>query len=262
MQMWVPLTPTAHGAGSAGSGVVTRSLKIYYYCMTLSDRDRTIISYVTRFKQLSSSHIHELVFSSLTTNTPTQRALRRLVESGHLARIEHRLVGGSRGGSGIYVYQLGRKATDFYQGRYLPSRAVNYHSLAIADCYLEIRRLDRAGQVQIVALSTEPDCHTDKLKPDMFIALNRPEKSRLDIWFEIDMGTESQVRIREKLQRYWREYEAHTEGKFPAVVFVAVDEDRRRELAWMLTQVPRDVQEARLFRVVAKGHLANLFNGG
>jgi len=226
--------------------------------MTLSDRDRTVLTYVTRFKQLSSAHIHELVFSHLSTNTPTQRTLRRLVASGHLARIEHRLVGGDKGGSGQYAYQLGRKATDFYQGRYKPRMAVDYHSLAIADCYLELRRLE-PDVLQIVALSTEPDCHTDKLKPDMFIALNRPGKSRLDIWFEIDMGTESQVRIREKLQRYWREYEAHTEGKFPAVVFVAVDEDRRRELAWMLTQVPKDVQEARLFRVVAKGHLANLF---
>lgn len=173
-------------------------------------------------------------------------------------------MGGSRAGSGLYVYQLGRKATDFYQGRYAPARAVNYHSLAIADCYLELRRLEAAGSVEIIGLSTEPDCHVSvggrDLKPDMYVEIGRRERSKLYLWLEIDMGTESQARLREKMQRYYRAYDGIPEGdglQFPGVVFVAVDEDRRRELAWLLTQIPK--QARHLFKVVAKEHLSELF---
>lgn len=216
--------------------------------MTLDGRDRAVVHLVARFHQAASAQIHELVFSDLASKTPYDRALRRLAAGNYLARIERRVVGGSRGGSGQYVYQLGRRGYFLhYTGRYNPSRAVNYHSLAVLDSYLIIKRLERAGAVAIAGVSTEPDCWVQigrtELKPDLHIELAGSSGEKLKLWLEVDMGTEGQRAIKDKLERYWRAFNEADVGLwpvFPRVVFVAVDDERVKELRWFIGQGPRD----------------------
>lgn len=211
---------------------------------TITGRDLAVVQQVAKFHQLSSKHIYDLLFHSLTYR-PHHRALRRLVAAGYLRRIERRMVGGSRGGSGQYIYCLGRRG--FYlhfTGRYTPARAVNYHALTIADCYVLMKQLERQGKLEIAGFSSEPDCWVNvggvQLKPDLYVDLGR-----LRLWLEVDMGTEPQRQIRIKLETYWRAYEDADVDRwpvFPQVLFVAVDDERATELAWLIGQAPERQQ--------------------
>jgi hypothetical protein len=228
----------------------------------LSPRDLSIVQLVARFKQVASSHIHELLFTDIKSHTPADRALRRLTASGHLQRVERRIVGGSRGGSGQYVYQLGRRGFYVYfEGRYAPWRTVNYHALAIVDSYVVMRRLERAGYVAIAGVSTEPDCWVkvggNELKPDLYLELARATGERLKLWLEIDMGTEGQRQIKDKLERYWRAYNEADWPVFPRTIWVAVDAEREKELAWLISQGPPDARI--LFQVTTLAGLPSLF---
>lgn len=231
----------------------------------LSDRDRRVIALVTRFKQLTARHITYLLFNDVLSKTPVDRTLKRLADRGYLLRTERRIVGGARGGSGQYVYSLGRRGFFLTQaGRFAPMRTVNFHTLAIADAFIELKRLEQAGELVIIGVSTEPDCWVRvggvELKPDMHVELAQPSVEPLKLWLEIDMGTESQRQIREKLERYWRAYneaDVTTWPVFPSVVFLAVDEERERELKWLVGQGPKEAQK--IFQVCTLAHFASLF---
>lgn len=235
--------------------------------MQISDRDRRVVQLVARFKQMAAAHLQELLFADRSSRTPCDRALKRLTERRYLARIERRMVGGSRGGSGQYVYQLGpRGHTLFFEGRYIPARTINYHTLAIVDAYLELHRLYVAGRIVIVGFSTEPDSWVTidryQLMPDLYVELERPQDpgNRLKIWFEVDMGSEGQRQIKAKLERYWNAYNAADSQQwpvFPVVMFAAADEYRARELSWLIEQGPADAQA--LFRVTTIEELSEGF---
>lgn len=234
--------------------------------LDLPPRDRAIVRWVADFKQMSSSQIHELLFAASASHTPTNRALRRLVASGHLLRIERRIVGGARGGSGQYVFQLGRRGFYlFFDGRFSPWRTVNYHALAIVDTVLALRRLERAGFLSLVGMSTEPNCHVrignEDLRPDLYIELAWPGGDRLKLFFEIDMATEGQKQLRDKLMRYWRAYneaDVSVWPIFPRIIWVAVDAERDKELRWLIGSLPPDSQV--LFSVCTLATLADLFS--
>src|SRR3954447_18081319 len=144
--------------------------------LDLSGRDRLVVQLIARFKQASSRQVHELLFPGVSY-TPADRSLKRLTQAGYLTRIERRTVGGSRGGSGQYVYGLGRRGFYMhYDGRFSPPRTANYHALEILNTYIALRRLELAGRLQILGLSTEPDCWVriggDELKPDLYVELS------------------------------------------------------------------------------------------
>ncbi len=229
----------------------------------LTGRDRLIVQLIARFKQASSRQVHELLFPHVTY-TPADRALKRLTERGYLTRIERRTVGGSRGGSGQYVYGLGRRG--FYmhfEGRFIPPRTVNYHALAILDSYIALYRLQQAGRLVIVGLSTEPDCWLkvggNELKPDLYVELSRGSGNTLRLWLEVDMATEGQRQIKDKLLRYWQAYNEAEWPTFPRVVWVAVDDERAKELRWLIRQLPEERQG--LFTVRTLANFGGAFGG-
>jgi hypothetical protein len=175
------------------------------------------------------------------------------------------MVGGLKGGSGQYVYQLGNRGFFLFNEKgkkYNPARVVNYHSIAIVDCYLILRRLELARKLEIAGWTTEPDCwvtiERNELHPDMYVELAAPRSAR--VWLEIDMGTEGQKQLKEKLSRYWRAYnvvDATEWPEFPLVLFVAVDEERERELRWLIEQGTEE--QRKLFRVTTKDALGEFF---
>lgn len=246
--------------------LVSRQTFRYYIPMFIQDRDLNVIQLVSRFNQLSSHQIRQLVFYDTLSNNPADRSLTRLVERGMLARIERRRPGGARGGSGQYVYQLGptghklcRSDADGHVPRYIPARAIRPHTLAIADCFVALHQLGRDGKLTIAGYLTEPDCHVTiadhgheyQLKPDLYVELVRPDGSNpVRLMIEIDMATQGQKQITDKLVRYWRAREAAVGDQFPVnqfVVFVAIDETRAAELRWILAK--GDEEQRRLFRV-------------
>jgi len=230
----------------------------------LTDRDRRIVQFVARFQQVASSHIQTLLFPD-TGRTPTDRALRRLVEREYLIRIERRLVGGARGGSGQFVYSLGRRGFYMYfTGRYIPARTVRPHTLAIVDCVVALRSLERGGLLTIVGMSTEPDCWTviggNELKPDLYIELARPSGQRLKLYLEIDMATERHKQIRAKLETYYRAWGEAVLDIFPGVIWIAVDDEREKELRWFIGEMPRADAHV-LFQVTTIALLPALLGG-
>lgn len=234
--------------------------------MTPEGRDLRIVQWVARFGQLGSGHIQTLDGGfELKSSTPYSRALRRLTANGYLIRIERRMVGGTKGGSGQYVYALGRKGYYlFHEGRYNPARNIRYHSIAIADAFLEFRRLEYRGLLKINGFSSEPDCHVSiggvVVRPDMTLDINLPDATRLQLFIEVDQGTETQAQIRSKLDMYWRAYNNADIDEwpiFPKVLFIGIDEARAKELKWIIGRMPDDAQA--LFDVTTRERLASTF---
>lgn len=233
--------------------------------MSIDGHDRGVVQWVARFGQLSASHIQQLVFYDRASHTPCSRSLRRLVANNYLIRIERRMAGGSKGGSGQYVYALGRRGFYLFKtGRFNPARTVNYHTLAIADCFVTVRQLERSDQLTVMGMSTEPDCHVNigryDLTPDMALDIARRDGSRMRLWLEVDMATETQSQIRIKLERYWKAYNEADVSEwpiFPKVLFIAVDNERDIELRWLIEQGPTEAQG--LFAVTTRDKLASTF---
>lgn len=224
---------------------------------SIDQRDHSVITFVARFKQLTTTQINELAFADLSSPMPCHRTLHRLLDRAYVVRLEHRLVGGQRGGSGQYVYQLGREGhRQFSEGKYAPWTTISLHTLAIADAYLAVVRLERAGVLTINEYQTEPDCHEAtgryQLKPDLYLDTTRVVNGeRLLVWFEVDRGTERPIRIRTKLERYWNAFNETTTEKWPhwpVIVWLAHSDERAEELRKILAQGPKEAKS--MFRVM------------
>lgn len=235
-----------------------------------SDRDLAAIRLVMRLQHVTSTHIQELAFSNLSNNTACKRCLNRLVKLQYIDRLDRRFIGGSRGGSAHYVYRLGRRGhfllTDEpYQAKRQPVE----HSLAVADCVVILHQLERSGAITVASVLTEPDCHEyvggEYLKPDLFVELIHPERGRLILWLEIDMATQGRKRIMQKLGMYVSAYRNSVEAEhrkwpeWPICMFVAVDDERAKELLWLIKQLPETARS--LFRVTTRANLAELLTG-
>ena len=233
---------------------------------TIDQRDAAVIQLVTRFRQLTASHIRELLFAHLASHTPCDRTLRRLVDQQFLMRLEFRRPGGSDGGSGHYVYQLGREGHKQYRkGAFKPWSTINRHALAIADTYLALVRLERQGIISINGYTTEPNCHVQvgkhKLEPDLYISLNRLSSGQhRPLWLEVDRDTEHDTHIKKKLANYWHAYSEADASQFPewpGVIWIALTDWRAKELRTTIAQGPKEAQK--LFRVMTLDEFAASF---
>jgi hypothetical protein len=187
------------------------------------------------------------------------------VDQKHLSRLK-RLVGGDQGGSGQFVYQLGRAGWKLLDkpGAYWAPRAVNLHTLAIADCYVTLKQAERTGELEVLVFTTEPECHQTVgnilLTPDAYVELgNRAERIKYAHWLEVDRGTEHLDKIQEKCIRYWRAFQVWQGEFFPTVLFVVPDERRVREIQTVVEGGPEDTQT--LFKVCEFQYLTKGIDG-
>lgn len=248
----------------------------YLFCMTLTDRDRKIVQLVARFSQASVSDVHALLFAHNESRTPCDRALQRLTLQTYLRRVERRAIGGRQGGSGQFVYCLGKaghreygrhvhKDGTSYIPRYNPKRKIDYHALGIMETFRIFTDKARVGEFDILGYTTEQNGDAwqwigpDWLQPDLYIELGRDGKRR-QYYIEVDMATESHGHIIAKYQRYWRAckagYDTDAWPKVRRVMFAAIDEERAAELQWLLRRV--DSESHRIFDFVAIPTLRDL----
>lgn len=219
----------------------------------LSPRDLQIIELVSRFRIMTGEQLRAAVFPSQVSGTPCDRALKRLTDSGHLVRLA-RLVGGFGGGSGCYVYQLGRVG---WRGlgkgaTYRPLRVADLHTLTITECFVMLERLARRGEVTVITYQPEPVCHVTVggigLTPDAYVELgSRLHSLKFLYWLEIDRDTENSDTIKGKCIRYWRAYKACGDEVFPYVIFVVPDSRRAKEIERVVARGPDEAQA--LFQV-------------
>jgi hypothetical protein len=226
----------------------------------LSERDQELIQLVAKFKQMTRGQIRDSLFRDLASATPADRTLKRLLEQGYLSRLR-RLVGGDRGGSGQYVYQLGRAGWRLLDkpGEYWAPRAINLHSLAVADCYVTLKQAERDASFEVLAFVTEPACHRGVgdvlLTPDAYVEVgHHAERVKRAFFLEADRATEHTDKIQEKCSRYWRAYQLWQGEYFPSVAFVVPDERRGREIGRVVASGPP--QARALFRWVEVSSLA------
>ncbi|ROP38983.1 replication-relaxation family protein [Saccharothrix texasensis] len=214
----------------------------------LSERDRAVVELVGRFRQLTTKQVRALNFANLASPTPADRTLKRLVERKYLARLE-RLLGGHRGGSAQYVYQLGRAGWKllYRPGAYWAPRAVNLHALAVADCFVALKEAEQRAELEVISFITEPDCHQIvsqvRLTPDAYVELTA-HGQKLTSWLEVDRGTEHLGVIQEKCERYWQAFRSgQWDGVFPYVLFIVPDERRKRAVHQVFQAGPAEAAE-------------------
>ncbi|WP_329101624.1 replication-relaxation family protein [Streptomyces sp. NBC_01439] len=209
--------------------------------MELTHRDYDVLKLTHTFSQLASTHLSELLFADRSHSVP-DKVIGRLVRLGYLSRVGRRATG-SKGGAGAFVYQLGRAGRLLLDvdGRLMPN--VNNHALMIADTYLELRRAEKLGVLQLKDWSVEFPV-PPSVRADLFAMVEYPQQERRSSYFlEIDLGTEQPARIREKVAGYWRAVEASTDEFFPYVVFVVKQQVRSNELTRVFRRLPEEQQE-------------------
>ena len=211
--------------------------------MLISQRDREIVAFLGRFQQATADHIQRALFYGLASETPRDRALKRLMGDGLLTRIEHRLTGGAHGGSGQYVYMLDNIGLRLIgvDKRQRTGRP-NYHALAVTEAYCALRPYVRRYLV-------EDDCWIkvkgEDIRPDMWLELDD-----MSIWLEVDLGTEGLRQLQGKLDTYARAYQYADRSdieEFPRVVWFVPNEQRERELVGLIRKMDHEYQ--RLFVV-------------
>lgn len=240
--------------------VKTSSVTAWGGASALSPRDAQLIQLVGRFRLVSAEQIRAVLFPEQRSKTPLDRTLKRLTDAGYVARLG-RIVGGFGGGSGCYVYQLGRIGWRYLGkgGGYRPLRAIDHHTLTIAECFVMLKRLERSGELTVITYTPDPDSRQTVggvlLTPDAYVEVGVAALRRKYIfWLEIDRDTENADTIRGKCVRYWRTFQAWDGDVFPYVVFVVPDELRRRELERVIAGGPDEAQA--LFRVYELDELA------
>jgi hypothetical protein len=219
----------------------------------LSSRDVQVVELVGRFRLVAAEQIRSVLFPTQTSKTPLDRTCKRLTEMGYLARLG-RMVGGFGGGSGQYVYQLGRAGWRLLGkgGGYRPLRAIDLHTLTIAECFAALKRLERQGVLTVIAYEADPASRRTVgnilLTPDAYVELGlQALKLKYRLWLEIDRDTENAETIKGKCVRYWRAFQAWDEDVFPYVVFVVPDAARQHELERVIAGGPDEAQA--LFQV-------------
>lgn len=228
----------------------------------LTGRDADIVHAVARFQQLASSHIHELLFSNLSSPTPYKRAVLRLVKHHYLHRIEHRMVGGHNSGSGQYAYELGPEGWAIYKpGQYKHRTTPDYHALMVADIYLCLVRLERSGVLRIKRCLVEDEAYKQygryELHPDLFVDLTLASGHTVKIYIEAERTRKSKDKITEKLERYYNAWGESDEDEFPVIFWIPFNEQLRYQITAVIQRQPEDVQV--LFRVRTLAQLPKLF---
>lgn len=231
----------------------------------LSERDQAVVELIGKFKQMTHSQIRMSLFSELASLTPVDRTLKRLLAQGYLSRLR-RPVGGDGGGSGQYIYQLGRAGWKLLDrpGHFWAPRAVNLHTLAIADCYGAFRQAEDRGELEIIEFTTEPICHQNvgpiRLTPDAYAEVGRRARClKHTLWLEVDRGSEHRSTLGEKCSRYWHAFQCWRDEFYPQVTFVVPDLPRKLVVEEVIAHGPADATA--LFKVLLAREVGDYFAG-
>lgn len=252
---------------------------------SLSERDIEVIASIQRYRYLLTSQLQRLYFSDASTPTAGLRAASRsLKKLRELGLIDHlaRRIGGVRAGSGAMVWYLthagerliylhSRKLTPakrFFE----PSPYFLAHTLAVAEVAVQLTELCRDRRnMELSALQLEPDCWRTYsecgsilvLKPDLF-AVTLSDRYEDRWFFEIDLDTESPVKVVEKCEKYHRYYRSGLEQKesevFPLTVWIVPTAERRDRIIAHLRKAFK--KQPKLFAVITKDELAYLVQHG
>ena len=225
--------------------------------VTAEEREQRILQYLAQFTQLDANHIFELCFYG-GTRTSLDRVMPRLKSRDFVRVVDRRTVGVDHGGSGPYVYQLGKEGFSlFFTGRYEPKLTIRPHLLAISDTFIQIKRLEHEGAIKVVSYSTEPDSW-HKVRTDLYAETLQTHIGARGWAFEVEVCSKSPRLIKAKLEAYTKAYN-ETEGDgFPKVVFACAYERWKQDVDRIIDQANNI--DKRLFTVTTIEAIPSLFS--
>lgn len=253
----------------------------------LTDRDRSILGDLERFRALTTRQVQRLHFSSgphgLHATVPTatrlaNRVLLRLEAHGFIARIDRRVGGPVRGSAAItwHLAATGERLLRALRGepgrrRYVtPSRSFLAHTLETAEIAVVLREEELRGTLDVLELDTEPSCWRPfqgllglaTLKPDLFVVIANPEVEA-HVFVEVDRGTEHLPAVIKKCRTYQQYRQTGIEqarsGIFPAVLWIVPDQARSRTLRTAI-RAERDLPDD-LFTICEAGRALDALTG-
>ena len=226
----------------------------------LSRRDRQVLEQVQTHRFLTTAQLQTLVFTehvnAVAAAKATRQTLARLHSLKLMIRLERR-IGGVRAGSAGYIWALGPvgdrirqlDSGDGIRHRFAePSTTFLEHTLAVADTHLQLITANRAGQLELLQVQTEPGCwrtYTSRagvavsVRPDLFAITGVGEFEAC--WFlEVDRATESIPHVLKTAKAYqtYRDtgIEQHRNGTFAKVVWIVPTGARADKLRTGLAQ--------------------------
>ena len=242
----------------------------------LPSRDLDVLRDIEARRYMTSGQICRLRFGTAGTPGSAQRIANRVLNrlKGH-GLIEHlkRRIGGVKGGSGDYIWALTPAGfrllhlDDDLSIRYgfEPSQRFAEHTLAVTELDMQLRSIQG---IAVVEVQFEPDswrdCGQRSLKPDLYAITSVGDYE--DYWFfEVDLATESPLRVVAKCMQYQEYYHSGVEqrktGVFPRVVWV-VPNSKRRESVWRHMREDRALKEKDLFLIILPDELEHLVRTG
>jgi hypothetical protein len=244
----------------------------------LGQRDLDVLDSLARLrlltgKQVQRLHVHE---GSPATRARRTRALLQRLTGLHVVVRLARRIGGVHAGSKGHIYGLsGLGQAVLGVGGPLGGRrraagatkpAFQDHVLAVAELYVQLVEIARAGRAELLGFEAEPagwryfsgiGGERLLLKPDAVTRLGI-EDVELSAFIELDLGTESLPTIQRKCQRYlayWQTgQEQQTHGVFPRVWWLVPNQPRQQGIGGVVDRLAREAQA--LFTVVLRAEAA------
>jgi hypothetical protein len=235
----------------------------------LTDSDRAVLLLLSDVRLATGFQLARRLWSAKVPTDPgawaARRALWRLEEWRVIDRLPRR-VGGVRGGSASLVFALGPAGRRLlrrtgHETRRLGTPGDRHvrHTLAITELVVRLHEATIAGDLDVIALETEPSCWRGflgmmgarfVLKPDLFVRIGAGAFE--DRWFiEIDLATEARGTIASKAHRYLSHFRSGVEqsdhGVYPRIVWAVPDRRRVEQIHDGLASLPAAAQ--RLFVV-------------
>ena len=220
----------------------------------MSKRDHQVLDAIRRCRYLTTWQVKRLHFVDSVTPTAGLRAanrcLRRLKGLGLIGTLKRR-IGGVRAGSGSYVWYLEAAGERFIcltdntvkprKRCFEPSPRFLSHTLAVAECFVQMNEICREDELKLMTVELEPECWREYSVAGKIVTL-KPDLSAVtvcgnyeDRWFfEMDLNTEAPIKVIEKCQRYHQYYRCGLEqkqyGVFPLTAWIVPDESRKDTL--------------------------------
>lgn len=251
---------------------------------TLGERDKDVLLAIQRHRYLMTGQVQRLIFTDTVSRSAALRAssrcLKKLRELGLISTLSRR-IGGVRAGSGSLIWYLshaGERLLRLHEHKLTPAKRFFEpspyflaHTLAVSEISIKLTELCRDHEMELTAMQLEPECwrlysehgvHVS-LKPDLYAVTISGEYE--DRWFfEIDLDTESPVKVIEKCRRYHQYYRAGLEqsdsGVFPLTIWVVPDQGRKDRLITHIRAAFNN--QPRLFAVITGNELTHLIQQG
>ena len=275
-------TPAAGGAPNPDSQTLQRISKrqLIETDSRLGGRDRELLSAVQKYRYLMTGQAQRLLFTNAANSTAglraASRSLKKLSEYGLINSLSRR-IGGVRAGSSSLIWYLthaGERLLRLQGGQKFPVRRhfepspyFLAHTLVAAETAIRLVEICREYEPQLTDVQLEPECWRAysnagvslALKPDLYAVTVTAEYE--DRYFiEIDLDTESPVKVIEKCQKYHAYYRSGLEqkesGMFPLTVWLVPSAARKEKLIRCLRETFD--KQAKLFAVITDEELEYL----